>query len=220
MDKDLKSLFEESIYYDGPSDQLLTNERIVEIPFVFQNIPSNQELRILDFGCARSRLPIELASLGHRVVGVDLTDYDLKHPNFEFVKGDFLKDSFQSGSFDVVSAVSAIEHCGLGAYGEEPLSNGDFKVVQEISRVLTNDGMFILTIPFGRRMQSSWYRVYDDEALVSLLDGFTIEKEKYFKGLERLHWIPATKTDLLDIDSVSNGYVQAVACIVARKVRK
>ena len=43
------------------------NSRIVEMPFVFQNIPDNKQLKILDFGCSESALPIQLATMGYKI---------------------------------------------------------------------------------------------------------------------------------------------------------
>jgi len=96
---------------------LVVVERVVEIPFVLQNLPPVAHARILDFGCTESPLPIHLASLGHRVTGVDLRPYPYAHPGFKFVHGDFIQAGLPSGEFDAVVAVSAIEHCGLGQYG-------------------------------------------------------------------------------------------------------
>lgn len=43
------------------------SERIVEIPLVLSNLPTNKAT-ILDVGCRYSLLSIQLASLGHRVM--------------------------------------------------------------------------------------------------------------------------------------------------------
>ena len=48
---------------------LLVNERIVEYPQIFQWLRPGSV--VLDIGCVTSRLPIQLASLGYEVHGVD-----------------------------------------------------------------------------------------------------------------------------------------------------
>lgn len=93
-------------------------ERIVEYPLVFSHLPKTKA-KILDVGCRYSLLPIQLASMGHQVYGIDLFDYRKRHPNFSFFKGDSLKPPFKKEFFDVVIAVSTVEHIGLFLRREE-----------------------------------------------------------------------------------------------------
>jgi len=97
--------------------KIVTNERIVEVPFVFQNLDLPPKSAILDFGCCDSMISMELASLGYKVTGVDINEYIFTHPNFNFIKINFLNNTFQDEYFDAIVAVSAIEHCGLEATG-------------------------------------------------------------------------------------------------------
>lgn len=197
--------------------EVVTIERIVEIPFVFQNLELPKGARILDFGCSESPLSLHLASLGYRVVGVDLREYPFTHPNLSFVQGDFLKCGFPDGEFDGVIAVSAVEHCGLGAYREGAYASGDEAVVQEMFRVLRPGGRLLMTVPYGRAGATSWYRVYDRTKLLTLLRPFTVAKIDYYVGMGRKAWRPAAEEEVAGVDSVSVGYVQGLACVVAVK---
>jgi SAM-dependent methyltransferase len=196
---------------------LVVVERVVEIPFVLQNLPPVAHARILDFGCTESPLPIHLASLGHRVTGVDLRPYPYAHPGFRFVHGDFIQAGFPSGEFDAVVAVSAIEHCGLGQYGETESVHDDAAIVREIHRVLEPGGRLLLTVPFGQPGQTSWYRVYDKARLDRLLASFVVKKIEYYIGENRRDWRPADEAEIARVDSVSPGFTQGVACVVAVK---
>lgn len=104
--------------------QLFITERILELPFVYRSLDIKPDAEILEFGCANSRLSIELASIGAKVTGVDLRPHPLTHPNFTFLLGDFFEQSFTEASFDAIIAISAIEHVGLGAYGEQKKADG------------------------------------------------------------------------------------------------
>src|SRR5262249_19786404 len=115
---------------------LVVVERVVEIPFVLQHVPPGSNTKVLDFGCTESPLPIHLASRGYPVTGVDLRTYPYAHPGFRFVHGDFIRVRFPDAEFDAVVAVSAIEHCGLGQYGEKESVHDDVAIVREIRRVL------------------------------------------------------------------------------------
>jgi SAM-dependent methyltransferase len=173
-----------------------SNERIVEVPFVLQNLVSPAGLRILDFGCTESVLPIYLATLGAQVIGVDLRDYDFEHPNFSFCKGNFLDNDFQAAYFDIVIAVSAVEHCGLNVYGSSIYDRGDFKVVQEFKRVLRPQGHLLLTVPFGNRYIDEELRIYDSELLKDLTNGFAVLKRKFYrKAVEGTYWLECSEEE-------------------------
>ena len=197
--------------------ELKSNERVVELPFVLQNMTLKKGAKILDFGCTDSKLSVELASLGYKVTGTDLRDYELKHPNLTFINGDFGKNSFEKESFDAVVAISAVEHCGLSDYGEEKFEQGDYKIVKEMHRILKPKGNLIITVPFGKKMQATGYRIYNRESIYALLKDFKIKKEEYVVGENQKYWTPSTPEYLETIDSASKGFVQGVACIIAEK---
>jgi SAM-dependent methyltransferase len=160
-------------------------ERIVEVPFVLQHMTLPVGSRILEFGCCQSLVSIQLASLGYKVTGVDVEGYDLSHPNFSFLRTDFMKNQFSDESFDGVVAISAIEHAGLGFYGDISLDDGDRAVVDEVRRILRKGGTFLLTLPYGVKARTPWYRVYDDCALRGLLSEFKIVDLRFFDGRGR-----------------------------------
>lgn len=195
----------------------VTSERIVEVPWIFANLGLPRGARVLDFGCSESPVALELASLGYRVVGVDLRPYPMTHPNLTVVQGDFLTRGFASGEFDAVVAISAVEHCGLGGYGEAAGVGGDRPVVEEMHRILRPGGRLLLTVPYGRAGRTSWYRVYDRASLAALLAGFRVVRTDYYRGLDRHGWQPVDAGDLDGVDSVTRGFVQGVACAAAER---
>jgi len=94
---------------------------------------------------------LQLASLGYKIIGYDVKDYDFSHPNFIFIKGDFFDNKLKSESFDYVFSISVIEHAGIGYYGDKPLRSGDKKMVDEIYRILKHNGYFMISVPFNKR---------------------------------------------------------------------
>ncbi len=198
-----------------PKYELITNERMVEIPFTLQFLNLAKQQKILEFGCHASYLSLQLASLGHRVTGVDLNTYAFTHPNFTFVQGDLLVKKLPKESFDTIITISTVEHCGLGVYGDAKKEQGDVEVVTELYRLLKPKGQFVITVPFGTHGETYWYRVYDGKTLKALLGRFRIKEERYFVGMQKKSWVPITKEKLEKIDSVAK--IQGVACILAIK---
>jgi len=204
------------VFWKGEIVRFITesrSERIVEIPLVLSNIP-HKKSRILDIGCRYSLLPIQLASLGHEIYGIDIYNYGRKHPNLHFFRNDFLESPFRGNFFDVVISLSTIEHIGLGFYGEKRDLHGDKRAVEEVKRVLKPKGIFLLTAPFGRPTDSTWYRVYDKKRITSLLSDFEITTMKVFSE-ERGIWQPVSIDKAEEIDSACQ--VRVVIFILAQK---
>lgn len=173
-------------------------ERMVEIPNILANIPKKSS-KILDIGCRYSLLPLQLASLGHNVTGVDIHKYNGQHPNFKFVKGDFLKIPLKANFFDLVISLSTIEHIGLGFYGEKKDKDGDKKAIQKVHKILKKGGVLLLTAPFGKPIDSSWYRVYNLKRIRNLLRGFKIEQLSIYREVDG-RWIPSVIIEAEQVD--------------------
>ncbi len=157
------------------------NERIVEVPFVFgvlSALPPGS--RVLDVGAAESTVSLSLASLGHRVTAVDLRGYPFEHPNLAARKEPI--EGWDGGGvpFDAVILLSAIEHFGLGAYGEQAgAEQADRAAMRQLHGLLKPGGVLALTVPYGKRAVTSLERTYDEPALAELLEGFEVERQAY-----------------------------------------
>ncbi len=176
----------------------------------------------MDVGSGISLLPIELASKGYQVWSIDLrTHYhgSIRHENLTFVEGDIRKTDFPDAFFDIVTAVSTIEHIGL--VSSKPELDGDKDALQEIFRILKPGGNLLMTVPFGKRgVYSGGWRVYDCSSLKELLGKFEMEKMN-FALLEGESWRPASSEEAETIDSLSQPKwrsAKAVAMVVAKKV--
>jgi SAM-dependent methyltransferase len=190
------------------------SERIVEHIFVHTRLPP-LPARVLDVGCSESTSPLEMASLGYEVVGIDLRDLSLRHPLFQMVCGDVGNMPFPDGSFDVVVSLSTLEHVGLGWYAETPRGTTDQKAAAEIWRVLRPGGRFILTIPFGRPAVTPLHRIYDRPALDALLSPFR-RVETSFAVRQGDAWCFTTEASTAE-QAESAERVSAVALVVAEK---
>lgn len=201
--------------------------RLIEYHFARANIDRSKRQRILDVGCGGSKLPIELAKLGHEVYGIDVGSYP-DQDLFAFVQGDIRQMPFDNSFFDVITAVSTIEHVGLGRYGDPISSNGDKQAVKEIERVLRLGGNLIITIPCGidticySREGVPLHKVYSPSSLVDLLSKFKILEMSYVVKKGRI-WLSASVSEA---ESEARGAktekvgMTSVALIVARKEKR
>ena len=109
-------------------------------------------------------VPDELAGSESRIIG-DAKDAELPE-NY----------------FDAVVSLCALEHFGLGKYGEEFDAYADIKAIKNIKKCLKPGGRFIFTCPVGDKA-AIWFnahRVYSLGMLRGCMsEGFEIEKERF-----------------------------------------
>lgn len=75
---------------------------------------------------------------------------------------DFSDDSIQS-----LSCLHALEHFGLGRYGDEIDPDAPFRAVDALSRVLAPGGHLYLSVPVGReRLEFNAHRIFNPSTVV------------------------------------------------------
>jgi SAM-dependent methyltransferase len=169
------------------------NERIVELPFaagMLASLPAGA--RILDLGGAESTFALSAASLGYDVTAIDPQGLPFAHPNLTAVRRR-LEDwtNRPSEPFAGVFLISAIEHFGLGAYGETPAGlDADAGALQIVRELIAPDGLLVITTPYGEASVSTIERVYDDAGLDRLLAGWEIEERRIIARADDGTWSP------------------------------
>lgn len=176
-------------YADTPnSEEILISERIVELPLLHQwfgKFFKQSKVEVLEIGHVASSLSLELASLGHAVVGIDLRSYPFKHPNLVSLRGDFLEYNF-SQSFDCIYSLSAIEHFGFTNrydHKEDVDNHMDEDAFGKIAKLLRPSGYAVISVPYARTLTpNEWFRIYTRKTLSDKLEKhFNIVEGKFFK---------------------------------------
>jgi SAM-dependent methyltransferase len=159
-------------------------ERIIEIPFVFKNLPE-PPTKILDVGCCESQILDTLGRLGFDNWGIDMRNC---YESFiRFIQGDARKMKFKDNEFDIVTCVSTLEHIGLvdTPYYTDKVwdKDGDKRAMKEMVRVVKKGGLIILTLSYGQGSLglSKWIRFYNKIKIAELFSGLEINilKEQY-----------------------------------------
>ena len=163
----------------------MPDDRHYERSFVLRNLPLTP-CTVLDVGCGLPDNASYMLNRGYRVYGLDIRglppNYILPH-GFRFVKADVRKTDLPDALVDVVTCVSSLEHVGVtGRYGViEEDKEGDRKAIAEMRRVLKDDGLLLLTTHFGvREVYEGLHRIYDEEQIIGLIQGFSVEAEEYY----------------------------------------
>lgn len=193
------------------------NERIVEVPFALGAVASlDSGSSILDVGCAESHIAYSLASLGFRVTGIDLHPYPLRHANLNTVAAPLQEWQGPAEPFDGVVCLSAIEHFGLGAYGEPDIDpNLDEDAMRRLLDMTRPGGLLVFTAPFGQYRVEDHQRVYDLDALERLLKGWEVEDLRLAARDEKGAWRVLGGADRAS--DLTDASLHAVVLISAKK---
>lgn len=91
-------------------------------------------------------------------------------PGVKFRQGDLMMPADEMGEYcDSLSCLHALEHFGLGRYGD-PIDPGGFeRGLANMSALLRKNGVFYLSVPIGiDRVEFNAHRVFDPRVIVKL----------------------------------------------------
>jgi len=77
--------------------------------------------------------------------------------------------------FDYIISISSFEHYGLGRYGDNLEPNGDIFAMNQVSRLIKDDGFLFLSVPIGEdKLVWNAHRIYGEKRFGKLIDGWDI----------------------------------------------
>ena len=225
FDLDLIAPMVKTAYYNpkpfGWNTRVMFIERVVEYPLAFQALPP-EPITVLDIGSGDSPFPYHLACLGHSVHSVDILPYPLHHPNIQHHQCDAMHLPFGDNSYPLVTAISSLEHFGLGGYGDPVKADAPFQARDEIRRVLQPRGKFIVSLPVGNEYDSvksikANYSVFTLERLSRFTEGFQVVDQRFFHHMDH-HWLPCSPHEAFRHDSYSRGTMAIVFMVLTKSV--
>jgi len=106
----------------------------------------------LDIGSRVDGFVAHVASF-RRLDVLDIRPTVVNVPNVKFILGDISDSSCLTNlkKYDSVSCLHALEHVGLGRYGDKLDPLGYFKAAQNITNILAIDGILYLSVPIGTK---------------------------------------------------------------------
>ncbi len=148
----------------------------------------------------------------------DIRKLDYKIPNVKFVQADLTAEDFSIQNYcDSISCLHAIEHFGLGRYGDIPDINGHLKGLANISKILNSGGTFYFSTPIGKqRIEFDAHRVFSLKYLIDYFrEDYEIKSFSYINDKEEL------KTDIkLNPAEIENSLNCRYGCGIFELVKK
>jgi len=143
-------------WYQTPKGRLVDK---IEKEAIYEYLQPEPGMEILDVGCGTGNLSLELARLGVRVTGIDISEPMLAKARekarreglaVKFYRADARKLPFNDGIFDAVVSVTALEFVP------------DLReALEEAYRVLKPGGRLVVGVIGGN---SAWSRYYQEKA--------------------------------------------------------
>ena len=140
-----EALFEN--YAETYDKEVFTKGTIGECDFIEKEVNYNKTIKILDVGCGTGRHSIELSKRGYSVVGIDLSESQLKRAK-EKANAQELNIDFQNRDARVPHFLNIFDLVIMLCEGGFPLMETDemnFQILQNAANALKANGKLIFT---------------------------------------------------------------------------
>lgn len=189
-------------------DELL-NERFIEYAWVLRHLNLDRG-SILDVGCGASYFPLLLSLQGFDVTALDTHNFDYGFPYYKFIQGDASSVKLDR-KFDRITMISTLEHIGTQ---QQPYDKTrDSKTITNLGNYLKPNGLWLVTVPFGKEKYLPQWRVYTQRRLNKLFPN--IVKQEYFIR-EVKFWRKTRREEVEKLDH-PRGPSIAITCFVAKR---
>lgn len=134
--------------------------------------------RHIDIGSRIDGFVAHVASF-RKVTVLDIRKVDSRLVNIEFLEADLMAelDSNLVESCDSLSCLHALEHFGLGRYGDQINLNGHIKGLQNLHKILQIGGTLYLSVPIGKnRIEFNAHRVFNMKYMLDKFEGVFLVK--------------------------------------------
>ena len=139
---------------------------------VFENKP----VKHVDIGSRIDGFVAHVASF-REIEVFDIRPLKITNSNIRFKKADFMKPDISLTNYtDSISCLHALEHFGLGRYGDPLNPSGHLNGIESIYIVLKEGGRFYFSSPIGpQRIEFNAHRVFSISYLLKIFEGkFTV----------------------------------------------
>lgn len=129
--------------------------------FVAQKIRTANPSRHVDVGSRIDGFVAHVASF-RPIEVLDIRPLDLQFENISFRQCDITLGTNGLDEYaDSVSCLHALEHIGLGRYGDRPDINGHLRALETLTAILKRQGTLYLSVPIGQeRIEFNGHRVF------------------------------------------------------------
>ncbi|MHB8829801.1 MAG: DUF268 domain-containing protein [Syntrophales bacterium] len=141
--------------------------------YVARKIFENKPEKHADIGSRVDGFVAHVASF-REIEVLDVRDLHIAIPSIRFTRADLSAKDFSLTSYcDSLSCLHALEHFGLGRYGDPVDYEGHLVGWQNMSRMVKQGGKFYFSVPIGeQRIEFNAHRVFSLSYLLNLIEPY------------------------------------------------
>lgn len=141
-------------------------------------------------------------SFNTEVTMIDIRPLPYEVPGLNFLQADAVRlSSIEDNTIQSLSSLHALEHFGLGRYGDKVDPFACFKAMRAMERILMGGGVLYLSVPVGCREKLCFngHRVFNP---MTIINGFSILRLKEFVYIKerKIH----TVNDIKEVGKLSD----------------
>jgi len=176
---------------------------------VARKIYNNKPELHVDIGSRIDGFVAHVASF-RKIEVFDIREMKSSIPNITFTQADLMReiDERLIGFCDSLSCLHALEHFGLGRYGDPVDFEGYLKGFDNLYKILKKNGKCYFSVPIGpQRIEFNSQRIFSVEYLLKLFEGkFRIDTFSYIDDSGDLHEdVPITDAEVKDNYGCTTG---------------
>lgn len=177
---DKKKLF--TIYEDEECAGVLDFQYFLQDLYFAKKIIENKTKNHFDIGSRIDGFIAHLLSSDVNVTQIDIRPFPIEIDGLSFIQADATNlDNIPDESISSLSSLHAIEHFGLGRYGD-PINPDSWKLVlNAIQKKICRGGLFYLGLPISNKSQVYFnaHRVFNPKLIIDELDSMKLLSFSY-----------------------------------------
>lgn len=185
--------------------------------FVAKKIFHNRPIKHVDIGSRIDGFVAHVAVF-REIEVFDIRPMDYFIPNIVFKQADLTDETnIPSNYCDSISCLHALEHFGLGRYGDKIDPDGHIKGFRNITKILKPGGTFYFSIPMGiQRIEFNAHRIFGMPYLMKMIStNYDIVSFAYIDDNCIMH----TDTELTE-ESISSSFGCNHGCAIFELKKK
>jgi SAM-dependent methyltransferase len=138
---------------------------------IARKVHENNPIKHLDIGSRIDGFVAHLAVF-REVEVLDIRPQEQTVKNIVFKQANLMQIQYEMNEYcDSISSLHAIEHFGLGRYGDPIDIMGHLKAIKNIHQILRCEGKFYFSVPIGKqRIEFNAHKVFSLEYLLRILN--------------------------------------------------
>lgn len=123
------------------------------------------------------------------VVMLDVRPLTINIDGLKFIQTNCMKmENISTCEIASLSSLHAIEHFGLGRYGDPIDINGHIKAIDELKRVIAVGGDLYFSVPIGKeRLEFDAHRIFNPNTIIALFTGLELIEFSVVDDCNKFH---------------------------------